>query len=118
MGRHYPLGYNHFRDRLHSAFAGQAHLTDDARIQEGIKRAEFVKKGGLPEGLHVSCRNHCKVAKLACGRNRSTVHAFLYILLSQPTDSSYPQVLSKAIPIFTPALFLTDIKNPMSSWVS
>lgn len=51
MGRHYPLGYTYFRDRLHKAFASQAHLTDEVKIQEAIKRAEFVKKGGLLEGL-------------------------------------------------------------------
>lgn len=47
MGRHYPLGYLYFRNRVHNAFAGQAHLKDDEKIQEGIKRAEFVKKGKL-----------------------------------------------------------------------
>jgi hypothetical protein len=47
MGRHYPLGYNYFRERLHKAFANQAHLTDEGKIQEGIKRAHFVKKGKL-----------------------------------------------------------------------
>jgi hypothetical protein len=51
MGRHYPLGYRYFRDRLHKAFASQAHLTDEAKIQEGIKRAEFVKKGIVVQNL-------------------------------------------------------------------
>lgn len=46
MGRHYPLGYVHFRGHLHKAFASQANLKDTAKIQQGIKRAEFVKKGG------------------------------------------------------------------------
>jgi hypothetical protein len=45
MGREYPLGYQYFRDRLHRAFAGQAHLTDEEQIRKGIARAEFVKKG-------------------------------------------------------------------------
>ncbi|KAL1984096.1 hypothetical protein VTN96DRAFT_9596 [Rasamsonia emersonii] len=44
LGREYPLGYTYFRDRLHRAFSGKAHLTDDKQIEEGIKRAEFVKK--------------------------------------------------------------------------
>jgi hypothetical protein len=52
MGHHYPLGYTYFRDRLHKAFTSQAHLTDEGKIQEGIKRAEFVKKGGLFARLH------------------------------------------------------------------
>jgi hypothetical protein len=51
MGRHYPLGYPYFRARLHKAFASQANLTDEKSIEEGIKRAEFVKKG---EGLKAS----------------------------------------------------------------
>jgi hypothetical protein len=51
MGHHYPLGYPYFRDRLHKAFASQAHLTDEAKIQEGIKRAEFVRKGILVHHL-------------------------------------------------------------------
>ncbi|KAJ5125511.1 hypothetical protein N7448_004831 [Penicillium atrosanguineum] len=44
MGREYPLGYQYFRDRLHRAFAGQAHLRDEEQIRKGIARAEFVKK--------------------------------------------------------------------------
>lgn len=44
MGRHYPLGYPYFRDRLHKAFTSQAHLTDESQIRQGIKRAELVKK--------------------------------------------------------------------------
>ncbi|OKO92746.1 LYR motif-containing protein 5 [Penicillium subrubescens] len=44
LGREYPLGYQYFRDRLHRAFAGQAHLTDEDQIRQGIARAEFVKK--------------------------------------------------------------------------
>ncbi|KAJ5217205.1 hypothetical protein N7468_010213 [Penicillium chermesinum] len=45
LGREYPLGYKYFRDRLHRAFAGQAHLQDEEEIRKGIARAEFVKKG-------------------------------------------------------------------------
>lgn len=44
MGKHYPLGYDYFRTRLHKAFMSQAHLRDEAQIRQGIKRAEFVKK--------------------------------------------------------------------------
>ncbi|KAK5045812.1 hypothetical protein LTR84_008905 [Exophiala bonariae] len=44
MGKHYPLGYDYFRTRLHKAFISQAHLRDEDKIREGIKRAEFVKK--------------------------------------------------------------------------
>ncbi|CEO60057.1 Putative NADH-ubiquinone oxidoreductase complex 1/LYR family protein [Penicillium brasilianum] len=44
LGREYPLGYQYFRDRLHRAFTGQAHLTDEDQIRKGIARAEFVKK--------------------------------------------------------------------------
>ncbi|KAJ5086735.1 hypothetical protein NUU61_008042 [Penicillium alfredii] len=44
LGREYPLGYQYFRDRLHRAFAKQAHLRDDEQIRKGIARAEFVKK--------------------------------------------------------------------------
>ncbi|KAN0068842.1 LYR motif-containing protein [Elaphomyces granulatus] len=45
LGREYPLGYTFFRDRLHSAFASKADLTDEQKIKEGIERAEYVKKG-------------------------------------------------------------------------
>ncbi|KAJ5532761.1 LYR motif-containing protein 5A [Penicillium frequentans] len=44
LGREYPLGYKYFRDRLHRAFSGQAHLEDEEQIRKGIARAEFVKK--------------------------------------------------------------------------
>lgn len=47
MGREYPLGYEYFRERLHRAFSGKAGLTDDKQIEEGIRRAEFVKKGEI-----------------------------------------------------------------------
>jgi hypothetical protein len=45
LGKAYPLGYHYFRERLHKAFKSQAGLTDEEMIQQGIKRAEFVKKG-------------------------------------------------------------------------
>ncbi|KAK2789520.1 hypothetical protein FQN52_006048 [Onygenales sp. PD_12] len=44
LGREYPLGYQFFRDRLHRAFASQAHITDEEQIVNGIRRAEYVKK--------------------------------------------------------------------------
>ncbi|GFF62468.1 NADH-ubiquinone oxidoreductase complex 1/LYR family protein [Aspergillus lentulus] len=44
IGREYPLGYDYFRQRLHKAFSGQAHLTDEEKIRTGIARAHFVKK--------------------------------------------------------------------------
>ncbi|KAI9896858.1 hypothetical protein N3K66_007880 [Trichothecium roseum] len=44
LGREYPLGYEYFRPRLHKAFMARAGETDAARIEEGIRRAEFVKK--------------------------------------------------------------------------
>ncbi|KAL6707373.1 hypothetical protein ACN47E_004152 [Coniothyrium glycines] len=44
MGRDYPQGYDYFRARLHKAFASQRQLTDEAKIMDGIRRAEFVKK--------------------------------------------------------------------------
>jgi hypothetical protein len=47
MGREYPQGYDYFRTRLHKAFASQRHLTDEAKIKQGIERAEYVKKGKL-----------------------------------------------------------------------
>jgi hypothetical protein len=42
--RDYPLGYNYARPRLHKAFKSQAHIRDEEKIEEGIKRTEFVKK--------------------------------------------------------------------------
>jgi len=44
MGREYPQGYDYFRTRLHKAFASQKNLTDEAKIKQGIERAEYVKK--------------------------------------------------------------------------
>lgn len=46
MGRDYPLGYDYYRTRLHRAFASQRYLKDEEQIKKGIRRAEFVKKGG------------------------------------------------------------------------
>lgn len=43
--RDYPLGYDYARPRLHKAFMSQAGLKDEEQIKNGIKRAEFVKKG-------------------------------------------------------------------------
>lgn len=44
MGKHYPLGYDYFRLRLHKAFMSKAHLRDEKEIQKGIQQAEYVKK--------------------------------------------------------------------------
>ncbi|XHG01406.1 hypothetical protein AWENTII_004789 [Aspergillus wentii] len=44
LGRNYPLGYEYFRNRLHKAFSGQAHLSDEEEIRKAIGRAEFVRK--------------------------------------------------------------------------
>ena len=51
LGKEYPLGYAYFRPRLHKAFASQTSLTDDKKIQEGIRRAEYVKKGMLSQTM-------------------------------------------------------------------
>lgn len=48
LGRDYPQGYDYFRPRLHRAFMGKAHLTDEAEIKQGIAQAEFVRKGTDP----------------------------------------------------------------------
>jgi hypothetical protein len=45
LGREYPLGFDYFRPRLHKAFASQASLEDEEAIRQGIRRAEYVKKG-------------------------------------------------------------------------
>jgi len=52
--RDYPLGYDYARPRLHKAFMSQAGLQDEEKIKQGIKRAEFVKKGMLPIHLFFS----------------------------------------------------------------
>lgn len=44
MGKHYPLGYDYFRPRLHKAFMSKAYLQDEEEIRQGIQRAEYVKK--------------------------------------------------------------------------
>lgn len=44
LGRDYPQGYQYFRERLHRAFWSQKDLKDVKKIEEGVKRAEFVKK--------------------------------------------------------------------------
>jgi hypothetical protein len=51
MGREYPQGYDYFRTRLHKAFASQQYLTDEAKIKQGIERAEYVKKGKFLQSL-------------------------------------------------------------------
>jgi hypothetical protein len=45
LGREYPLGYDYFRPRLHGAFISRASERDEDKIRQGIKQAEFVKKG-------------------------------------------------------------------------
>ena len=45
LGKDYPLGFDFFRSRLHKAFSSQAGLQDEDKIREGIRRAEYVKKG-------------------------------------------------------------------------
>lgn len=52
MGREYPQGYDYFRTRLHKAFASQKNLTDEAKIKQGIERAEYVKKGKSLHNRH------------------------------------------------------------------
>jgi hypothetical protein len=51
LGREYPLGFGYFRPRLHKAFITKAHIRDEDEIREGIKRAEFIRKGGLSHNL-------------------------------------------------------------------
>lgn len=43
--RDYPLGYSYARPRLYAAFKANAGLEDKEKIREGIRRAEFVRKG-------------------------------------------------------------------------
>lgn len=45
LGREYPAGYQFFRPRLHKAFMANAGLRDEEKIKDGIKRADFVRKG-------------------------------------------------------------------------
>jgi hypothetical protein len=49
LSRDYPEGYDWARSRLHKAFSSQAHLQDEEAIKNGIKRAEFVKKGAFAD---------------------------------------------------------------------
>lgn len=39
------MGYDYFQPRLHKAFMSQSGLKDEHKIREGVKRAEYVKKG-------------------------------------------------------------------------
>lgn len=45
LGREYPAGYQFFRPRLHKAFMANAGLRDEEKIKDGIRRADFVRKG-------------------------------------------------------------------------
>jgi hypothetical protein len=56
LGRDYPQGYTYFRDRLHAAFWKQRDMVDSEQIQQGVKRAEFVKKE--IEALYVLAPTH------------------------------------------------------------
>ena len=44
MGRDYPLGYKYFRDRCYKSFSKNRNETDPQKIEEMIKRGEFVVK--------------------------------------------------------------------------
>ncbi|ODA79036.1 hypothetical protein RJ55_04627 [Drechmeria coniospora] len=44
LGRDYPLGFHYFRPRLHKAFISRADERDEAKIQDAIAQAEYVKK--------------------------------------------------------------------------
>jgi hypothetical protein len=57
MGREYPQGYDYYRTRLHKAFISQKDVTDEEKIRQGIKRAEFVKKGTPMLFLEKPCIN-------------------------------------------------------------
>ncbi|ATY62834.1 NADH-ubiquinone oxidoreductase complex 1 LYR family [Cordyceps militaris] len=45
LGREYPLGYGYFRPRLHKAFMAKAGERDADKIRQGLRQAEYVKKG-------------------------------------------------------------------------
>ena len=45
MGRHYPLGYPYFRNRLHTAFSKNVHLESEREIEKALEKAEYVRKG-------------------------------------------------------------------------
>jgi len=85
MGREYPQGYDYFRIRLHKAFASQKNLTDEAKIKQGIERAEYVKKE--IEALSV------------CSSWKSNVEII----------PNYIQILSKALSHLAPALRQTRL---------
>ena len=44
MGREYPLGYKYYRERCHKAFDKNRTETDPQKIEEMIKRGEYVIK--------------------------------------------------------------------------
>lgn len=44
MGRDYPLGYPYFRDRCHKAFDKNRREEDSQKVEDMIKRGEFVIK--------------------------------------------------------------------------
>lgn len=71
LGRNYPLGYTYFRDRLHKAFASQAHLTDEEQIKKGIQRAEFVRKGGFFSSAPLSGGGESLCLRVGAGETRT-----------------------------------------------
>uniref|UniRef100_A0A914I8J8 Complex 1 LYR protein domain-containing protein n=1 Tax=Globodera rostochiensis TaxID=31243 RepID=A0A914I8J8_GLORO len=44
MGKDYPQGARWFHERLKNAFARNAHVHDEAKVRELIKRGEYVVK--------------------------------------------------------------------------
>ena len=64
MGRHYPLGYHYYRQRLHDGFASKAHLRDEGEIEKAIRRAEFVKKGRFYKNLILPENEKAKVPRM------------------------------------------------------
>ena len=42
MGREYPLGYAHIRDRAHAAFYKNRDVKDETEIENLLARGEFV----------------------------------------------------------------------------
>lgn len=44
MGRDWPKGYTHFRDRCHNAFMKNKDVTDPEQIQKLISHGEYVVK--------------------------------------------------------------------------